>query len=134
MDTTDDQTPDKGAVLRGGLVGALIGLGLVLLAVFFLFNLDEGTDVLGVFIPLAVGLLSGALGTMALVPLWRGFGPPSGPTIAWFLRGLAALGVVLAGAGVLLGELPWIGFALAPLLVCALMLRESGRFARLAED
>ncbi|WP_101523248.1 MULTISPECIES: hypothetical protein [Nocardioides] len=131
METSNDQLPDRGAVLRGGLVGALVGAGLLALAVFFLFRLDEPADLLGVFIPLSVGLVAAALGTMALVPLRWGDGPEAGVVIARFFRGLAVGGLVLTVAGVARGELPWIAFALLPLLACGALVRESGRFARL---
>lgn len=117
-------------VLRGGLVGLVVGLALMALSVFFLVApLEEPEQVLGVFLPLAVGLISTAFGLLALLPLSLGDTPGTARTLALALRGVAVLGIALASLGVVRGDLPWIAGVLAPLLVVVLLLKDAGRLA-----
>jgi len=108
----------------------MVGGGLLGLAVFFLVApLEEPEQVLGVFLPLAVGLVATGLGLLALLPLALGDAPATASTMAWALRLLAAVGLALAGLGVLRAEVPWMAGALAPLLVVVVVLKDAGRLA-----
>lgn len=117
-------------VRRGGLLGLLVGGGLLGLSGFFLVApLEEPEQVLGVFLPLAVGLVATGLGLLALLPLALGDAPGTASTMAWALRLLAVVGLVLAALGVLRAEVPWIAGVVAPLLVVVLVLKDAGRLA-----
>lgn len=129
METTSAQA----RILAGGLVGAGIGLALMALAVFFVVQHDTEEEILGVFIPLTVGLIALGIGTMALVPLWYGDSADRSPAIiAWAFRIIAALGLVITALGVVDASVPWIAFALLPLLACAALIKDSSRLARRA--
>ncbi len=117
-------------VLRAGLVSLLIGIALLALAGFFLVvPLEEPEQILGAFLPLAVGLVTTGLGLLALLPLVLGDVPRTAAAMAWTLRGLAVLGVALTALGVVRGDVPWIAGAVAPLVVVVLMLKDAGRLA-----
>ncbi|PVG82273.1 hypothetical protein DDE18_12305 [Nocardioides gansuensis] len=128
----EDTQVDRGKVARGGLVGAGIGVALLALSLFFLVRLEADTDVLGVFLPLAAGLVTLGLGAIALLPLRLGDTPSTAGVVAWAFRGLALLGIAVTAAGVARGELPWIAFGLVPLLACAALAKDSMRLARKA--
>lgn len=127
---SEDTKIDRGKIARGGLLGAGIGVGLLALSLFFLVRLEADPDVLGVFLPLTAALVALGLGTMALLPLRLGDTPATAGVVAWSFRGLAVLGIAVTAAGVARGELPWIAFALAPLVACAALLKDSRRLAR----
>ncbi|NYD57088.1 drug/metabolite transporter (DMT)-like permease [Nocardioides marinisabuli] len=117
-------------VRRGGLVGILVALASLALAGFFLLGpRDRPAEALGVFVPLAVGLVALALGTLALVPLWRGDRPGTARELAWALRGIAVLGVLCTGAALLTSDLPWSLGAVAPVLVALALLKDSHRLS-----
>ena len=120
--------PDRRQVLAGGCLGATIGALLVALALFFLVADGTPEEILGVFLPLAAGLVALALGVLALVPYFFGDSLDRSPTIiARLFQLLAVLGLALTVAGVLKSELPWTAFALAPLLASVVLLRDSVR-------
>ncbi|MGV3562396.1 MAG: hypothetical protein ACO1ON_03875 [Nocardioides sp.] len=126
--------PRRAQVRRGGLVGLGLGLGLLSLAVFFLTApLEAPEQVLGVFLPLAVGMLALPMGVLALAPLWLGDTPRTARRLAPVLAAVALLGLGLTGWGVARGDLPWTLGAVAPLAVAALLLGTARRLAR-AED
>lgn len=130
LDATQPEGMSRRQILRGGLVGLLVGVGLMALSTFFLVApLEEPEQVLGVFLPLAVGLISAAFGLLALVPLFLGDTPQTARALAMALRGLAGLGTALASLGVVRGDVPWIAGVLAPLLVVVLLLKDAGRLA-----
>ena len=120
-------------VRRGGLIGVGIGLVLLGLTVFFVVTgVDEPPQALGVFLPLAAALVSLALGALALVPLWRGDRAGTALELAWVLRGIAALGLLVTATGVARSEIPWTAGGLLPLLVVAALVKDSRRLARRA--
>ena len=137
MPSSADVPPvDRAAVRRGGLVGAVLGVALLALSLFFLVRGPrEPGEELGVFHPLAVALVCLGLGAMALLPLRYGDpripGSCSPAAIATTFRVLGGLGVLLTAAGTVRGELPWTASALLPLLVAAGLVKDSGRLRRL---
>jgi hypothetical protein len=122
---------DRTRVLRGGLVGLAVGAALLALSVFFLVTgPDEPSEILGVFLPLAVALVALALGAMALVPLRYGDTAEVSPAVlATAFRLLGVLGVALTAAGIWRGELPWLAFGILPLLVAVFLVKDSFRVA-----
>lgn len=126
----DPDDPSRREVLRGGLVG--LGAGVLLLGVtlvFLLRPLEEPQHALGIFLPLAVGLVAVALGALALLPLALGDTVDTAARAVLLLRGWAAVGVALTLGGVLRGDLPWTVGALVPLAAVALLLRDARRLA-----
>ena len=123
---------NRNQVRNGGLLGLGLGLVLLALALFFLVGgFDQPEDVLGLFLPLTGALVCLALGVMALVPLRYGDDPSRSPgIIAWWFRALAVGGVVLTGAGLLRGELPWIAFGSVPMLAAVALFNDSFRVSR----
>ncbi|WP_110181005.1 hypothetical protein [Nocardioides solisilvae] len=129
----DERVMTRREVLRGGLVGLGIGVGLFALGLLFLFRRDQPSDVVGVFVPTAVAILSTGLGITALVPLVA-TGAHGTRALSRALRALAAFGVLVTGAGLVVGELPWTLFTVAPLLAVWATLRDAGRLARAARS
>ncbi len=122
------ETPDRRTVFKGGLVGLGIGVALVALSLFFLGNRDAPQETLGIFLPLAAGLVSLAMAVLALVPLRYGDTLERSPgIIAWWFRAVALLGLVITVLGVVVSELPWTAFALAPLAAIVALTRDSIR-------
>lgn len=123
-------TPLNREVLRGGLVG--LGAGILLLGVtlvFLLRPLEEPQHALGIFLPLAVGLVAVALGALALLPLALGDTVETAARAVVLLRGLAVVGAVLALGGAARSDLPWSVAGLVPLAAVALLLRDASRLA-----
>lgn len=121
-------SPDRRRILRGGLIGSAIGALLIGLAAFFLVAASAPEEILGVFLPLAAGLVALALGVLALVPLFFGDTTERSPAIiAWAFRGFAVVGLVMTVAGIVESTLPWTAFALLPLLVVVSLVRGSLR-------
>ncbi len=133
MQTFDNAHPDRATVLKGGLVGGGIGLGLLCLAVFFVFAASEPHEILGVFLPLAVAQIALSLGVMALVPLQAGDSTAHSPRlIATWLLVIAAAAVVLTIVAAVRADWPWVLFAVAPIAAAASLVRSALRFRSIA--
>lgn len=130
-----DATPlSRTRVRRGGLVGLGLGVGLLGLALLFLTaRLEAPEQVLGIFLPLAVGMLVLPMGVLALAPLQLGDTPRTARRLAPVLATVALLGLGLTGWGVGRVDLPWTLGAVAPVAVAVLLLGTARRLAR-AED
>lgn len=110
----------------GGVGGAL----LLALALFLLTGVgDDATRLVGVFLVLAVALL--VLGLVAVVAggLRHGEGDAGRRFVTTSWRVLGVVGLLVVVAAVVLGELPWIAFAIVPLFVVVMLLRGPSRGA-----
>ena len=119
------------AVAAGAAVG---GAALVALSVLLVTTLgQEEQNAVGVFITLAAGLI--VLGLAAVVSSGLRHGRSHAGrrmlTVCWVA--LVALGLVVTVVGVVASSLPWTGFAIAPLLVVAGLVKDIGRVRRSGE-
>jgi len=120
----------RSAVARGGSVGLLLGGALVALALFFLLRpLEAPEHALGIFLPLAGGLVAVGLGVLALGPLLLGDTPRTAARLARVLQAWAVVGLALAVAGVLRSDVPWTAGVLAPVAVVVLLLKDARRLS-----
>jgi FtsH-binding integral membrane protein len=129
----EQMTRQKGTLVAigAGVGGAL----LVALSIFLLTTLDdEAQNAVGVFITLAVGLVVLGLSAVIFSGLRHGKSAQGRQmlTVCWV--GLALVGLVLTVVGVLNAELPWIAFAIVPLLVVVGLVKDIGRVRRIGEQ
>ncbi|MGG5260753.1 hypothetical protein [Phycicoccus avicenniae] len=115
-------------VAVGGGVGGVL---LLALSLFLLGGLaEDATRLVGVFLVLAVALLVLALVAVLTGGLRHGEGAPGRRFVSLAWRGLGVLGLVVVALAVVRGELPWIAFAIVPLLVVVVLLRGPARTSR----
>ncbi|WP_370247581.1 hypothetical protein [Nocardioides sp.] len=115
-------------------MGALIGLGCVALALFFLMDgFSTPEEVIGVFVPTAVGMLALGVAVLALAPLrWGDSFERTPQMIVRLLLGVALLGAGVTAAAVVRGDWPYVLVAALPLAAVGAVLRDARRFRRLA--
>ncbi|MFC7485252.1 hypothetical protein ACOCJ7_01910 [Knoellia sp. CPCC 206453] len=128
----EQMTRQKGTLVA---IGAAIGGALlVALSVFLQTTVDdEAQNAVGVFITLAVGLIVLGLAAVIFSGLRHGKSAQGAQmlTVCWVA--LALIGLILTVVGVLNAQLPWIAFAIAPLLVVAGLVKDIGRVRRIGE-